>query len=129
MNYDYLFDTNIISALVKNPRSCVFDKIKEVGEDKICTSIIVACELKFGAMKKKSPQLIQRIETILSSINILSLKPPVQEYYGKIRAELESKGTPIGANDLLIGVHALCLNLTVITDNSELPYTKSKIMV
>ena len=117
MNYAYLLDTNIISDLVKRPRGLIFNKIKTIGEKKICTSIIVACELKFGGKKKNSPQLIEKIETILSSIDVLPLTSPVEEYYAKIRTDLENKGTPIGGNDLLIGVQALSLNLTVVTNN------------
>ncbi len=117
MNYVYLLDTNILSELVKNPRGIVYEKIKDVGEDKICTSIIVACELKFGAEKKKLAKLKERIELILANIDILPLISPVEEYYAQIRTDLENKGTPIGGNDLLIGVHALSLNLTVITSN------------
>jgi tRNA(fMet)-specific endonuclease VapC len=119
MNYAYLLDTNIISELVKKPRGLIFTKLQTIGEEQVCTSIIVACELKFGAKKKNSPQLIQRIDTILSSIDILPLTSPVEEYYAQIRTDLERKGTPIGANDLLIGVHAICLNLTVVTNNSQ----------
>ena len=52
MNYLYVLDTNIISELIQNPRGVIFSKIQEVGEDKICTSIIVACESKFGAKKR-----------------------------------------------------------------------------
>ena len=117
MNYAYLLDTNIISELVKNPRGLIFNQIKTIGEDKICTSIIVACELKFGAKKKNSPQLIEKIETILASIDILPLTLAVAEYYAQIRTDLERKGTPIGGNDLLIGVQAISLNLTVVTNN------------
>lgn len=117
MNYVYLLDTNILSELVKNPTGIVFEKIKNVGEDKICTSIIVACELKFGAEKKKSAKLKARIELILANIDILPLISPVEEYYAQIRTDLENKGTPIGSNDLLIGVYALSLNLTVVTNN------------
>ncbi len=94
----------------------IFSQIQEVGEDKICTSIIVACELKFGAKKKNSQKLIEKLELILESIEIL-LTNPVEEYYAQIRTYLESQGTPIGGNDLLIAAHALTLNLTVITAN------------
>ncbi|WP_373480258.1 type II toxin-antitoxin system VapC family toxin [Geminocystis sp.] len=117
MNYVYLLDTNILSELLKNPTGIVYEKVKDVGEDKICTSIIVACELKFGAEKKKSAKLKERIELILTNIDILPLIPPVEEHYAQIRTDLENKGTPIGGNDLLIGVHALSLNLTVVTNN------------
>ncbi|EDX78502.1 hypothetical protein MC7420_7155 [Coleofasciculus chthonoplastes PCC 7420] len=117
MNYCYLLDTNIISELVKHPREQIFTKIQSVGEATICTSIIVACELRFGAQKKNSPQLTQNIEAILDSLEILPLTYPVEQYYAEIRTHLEQQGTPIGGNDLLIAAHALSLNLTVITNN------------
>ena len=117
MNYLYLLDTNILSELIKNPRGVIFSKIQEVGEDKICTSIIVACESRFGVRKKNSPKLIEKLEVILDSIEILPLIHPVEEYYAEIRTYLESQGTPIGSNDLLIAAHAKSLNLTVVTNN------------
>ncbi|MTJ09204.1 type II toxin-antitoxin system VapC family toxin [Anabaena sp. UHCC 0204] len=117
MSYLYLLDTNILSELIKNPRGVIFSKIQEVGEDKICTSIIVACESRFGARKKNSPKLIEKLELILDSIEILPLTHPIEEYYAEIRTYLEQQGTPIGGNDLLIAAHAISLNLTVITNN------------
>jgi tRNA(fMet)-specific endonuclease VapC len=117
MTYSYLLDTNIISELIKNPRGGIFSKIQEVGEDTVCTSIIVACESRFGAKKKNSQKLIEKQEIILNSIAILPLTQPVEQYYAKIRTELEQLGTPIGGNDLLIAAHALALNLTVVTNN------------
>ena len=102
MTYSYLLDTNIISELIKNPRGGIFSKFQEVGEDTVCTSIIVACESRFGAKKKNSQKLIEKQEIILNSIAILPLTQPVEQYYAKIRTELEQLGTPIGGNDLLI---------------------------
>ena len=117
MSYLYLLDTNIISELIKNPRGVIFSKIQNVGDSKICTSIIVACESRFGAKKKNSQKLIEKLEIILDSIEILPLTHPVEKYYAEIRTNLEQQGKPIGGNDLLIAAHALTLNLTVITAN------------
>jgi tRNA(fMet)-specific endonuclease VapC len=117
MSYLYLLDTNIISELIKNPRGVIFDQIQDVGEDTICTSIIVACESRFGAKKKNSQKLIEKVEIILDSMEILPLTHPVEQYYAEIRTDLEQQGQPIGGNDLLIAAHALTLNLTVITAN------------
>jgi tRNA(fMet)-specific endonuclease VapC len=117
VTYLYLLDTNIISELIKNPRGVIFSQIQQIGEDKICTSIIVACESRFGARKKNSPKLIEKLEVILDSIEILPLTHPVEEYYAEIRTYLERQGTPIGGNDLLIAAHAITLNLTVVTNN------------
>jgi tRNA(fMet)-specific endonuclease VapC len=84
MNYAYLLDTNIISDLVKHPRGIIFTKIKAIGEDKICTSIVVACELKFGAKKKKSPQLIQKNDLLIGvqalSLNLIVVTNNTKEF-------------------------------------------------
>ncbi|HBY61561.1 MAG TPA: hypothetical protein DEH78_17200 [Solibacterales bacterium] len=50
----YLLDTNIVSNLVRNPQDQVADRIREVGEAHVSTSIIVAAELRYGAAKKGS---------------------------------------------------------------------------
>jgi len=117
MTYFYLLDTNIVSDLVKHPSGKVVQRITEIGETKICTSIIVAAELRFGAEKSGSPRLKQQVNQILEVITVLPLEPPIEFYYAEIRAYLEGKGIPIGANDLLIAAHGLALNLTVVTAN------------
>ena len=50
----FLLDTNIVSDLVRHPRGRIFDRIFEVGEEDVCTSIVVAAELRYGATKKNS---------------------------------------------------------------------------
>lgn len=117
MSYCYLLDTNILSDLVKHPTGKIFTKIQGVGEEKVCTSVIVACELRFGAEKSKSSRLKERIALILDNINILSLEPSVDNYYAEIRSYLECQGTPIGGNDLLIAIQAMSLDLILVTAN------------
>ena len=117
MNYLYLLDTNIISELIKHLKGLICYKIEKVGEEKICTSIIVASELKFGARKKGSAKLTERLEIVLDAIDVLPFAAPSDRYYAKIRDLLQKKGTLIGANDLLIAAHALSLNLTLVTAN------------
>jgi tRNA(fMet)-specific endonuclease VapC len=117
MPYTYLLDTNIISDLVRQPTGKVFQQIAQATEASICTSIIVACELRFGATKSRSIRLQDQLEQILQSISILPLDKPVERQYAEIRTHLEQQGTPIGPNDLLIAAHALTLGLTVVTAN------------
>jgi tRNA(fMet)-specific endonuclease VapC len=113
----YLLDTNILSDLVRNPRGCVTAQIEKVGEVGICTSVIVAAELRFGAVKSGSLKLADRVDLILAALEILPLKQPADRNYGEIRHFLARQGLPIGPNDLLIAAHALSLNLTVVTAN------------
>jgi len=115
----FLLDTNIISDLVRNPRGLVSDRIKEVGEDNICTSVVVAAELRYGAAKKASSRLTMQLEAILRAIDVLALEQPADAVYGSLRARLEQAGRSIGANDLLIAAHALAVGHTLVTDNAR----------
>jgi tRNA(fMet)-specific endonuclease VapC len=117
MDYLYLLDTNIISDLVRHPKGAVAQHIRQVGEHRICTSIIVACELRFGVAKSGSSKLATQLSKILDQLPILPLVPPVEDHYAQIRNHLESLGTPIGPNDLLIAAHAQSLGLTIVTAN------------
>lgn len=117
MGHSYLLDTNIVSDLMRHPQGVIAKRIARVGEDAVCTSIVVACELRYGAAKKGSAPLTERVEQILSLLPILALEPEADRAYGALRAQLEQAGTPIGANDLLIASQALTLQLVLVTDN------------
>jgi tRNA(fMet)-specific endonuclease VapC len=115
----YLLDTNIVSDLVRHPQGIVARKIARVGEQHICTSIIVAAELRFGAIRKASAALTAQLAAILEVLDIVPLEPPVDDFYGRVRTALERSGTPIGGNDLFIAAHALTLECTLVTDNTS----------
>jgi tRNA(fMet)-specific endonuclease VapC len=115
----FLLDTNIVSDLMRHPHGKISDRISEVGEDDVCTSIVVAAELRYGATRKNSARLTSQLEAVLGALEVLPLEAPVDAVYGVIRADLERNGQPIGANDLLIAAHALALDLTLVTDNGR----------
>jgi len=115
--YRYLLDTNIVSALVRDPHGAVTRRIARVGEDKVCTSIVVACELRFGAYKRGSARLSEQVTAVLDALAVLPLDIGVDQRYAEVRLALERAGTPIGANDTLIAAHAAFLGLTLVTDN------------
>ncbi|OWJ68235.1 type II toxin-antitoxin system VapC family toxin [Inquilinus limosus] len=115
----YLLDTNIISDLIRNPRGKTAERIAAIGEDSICTSIIVAAELRYGCAKNGSKRLLKAVEDVLSEIKVLPLDRPADLNYGRIRSELEVVGTPIGSNDLLIAAHAYATGATVVTANDD----------
>ena len=119
MSIAFLLDTNILSDLVCHPQGVVAARIAAEGENTICTSIIVAAELRFGAAKSGSSKLAEQVDLILSALEILPLETPADRQYGKIRHHLTRQGTPIGVNDLLIAAHALSLDFTVVTANSR----------
>ena len=115
----YLLDTNILSDLVRNPQGRVAARIADAGEDVVCTSIIVAAELRFGAAKNGSERLTRQLERILSVIDVQPFEAPADAAYGRLRAQLEAAGAPIGGNDMLIAAQALATDCAVVTDNER----------
>lgn len=115
----FLLDTNVVSDLVRHPQGRVMERIREIGEPQVCTSIIVAAELRYGAAKKGSQRLTAQLQTVLKAIEILPFEPPADEAYGLLRARLERAGQPIGGNDLLIAAHAVALGYTIVTGNER----------
>lgn len=113
----YLLDTNILSDLVRHPQGRISEHIREVGEARICTSIIVAAELRYGAAKRGSPRLAMQLDAVLGALDILPFEAPAEAAYAVIRTELEQIGRPIGGNDLLIAAQAVALGHTIVTDN------------
>lgn len=113
----YLLDTNIVSDVVRNPRGIIRSRIGQVGEDMVFTSIIVAAELRFGLERKRSQRLTAQIEAVLGTLVVLPMGAGSDAHYGHVRADLERRGLPIGANDLFIAAHALSLGATLVTDN------------
>ena len=115
----FLLDTNLLSDLVRNPQGSIAARIAEVGDAALCTSIIVAAELRFGAAKKGSERLTSQLERILSAIDIQPFEAPADVAYGRLRAQLEAAGVPIGGNDMLIAAQALATDCAVVTDNER----------
>jgi len=116
-HYRYLLDTNILSDLLRNPQGVVAQRIATVGEESICTSIIVAAELRFGVTKSGSLRLAERVHILLSAIAVMALESPSDQHYATLRQHLNQSGTPIGPNDMLIAAQALAMGLIVITAN------------
>ena len=113
----YLLDTNVLSDLLRLPSGGIARQIAAVGESRICTSIVVAGELRFGAAKSGSARLGERVESLLQLLQVHALADDADLHYGRIRDELGRQGTPIGPNDLWIAAHALALDMVLVTDN------------
>ena len=115
----YLLDTNIVSDLVHRPQGRIAERIRTVGEAQVCTSIIVAAELRYGAAKSMNPaKALAAQDQLLNLIDMIPFDQAAADAYGQIRATLEQQGRPIGANDLLIAATALSRQMTLVTHNT-----------
>jgi len=115
----YLLDTNILSNAIRDPRGRIAERIDQTSRGATCTSIIVAAELRFGALKRGSTRLTLRVAELLETLDVLAFEPPADIAYAEIRTRLEQAGRPIGGNNMLIAAHALALDLTLVTANER----------
>lgn len=114
----YMLDTNICIYLIKHKPLQVFEKLQEHNPDEICISTVTYAELVHGVEKSKAVERNRLALTILlSNIEILDFDMKAAEEYGRIRADLEKKGTPIGPLDMMIAGHAKSLGYTIVTNN------------
>lgn len=112
-----MLDTNIISDAIRNPNGAAAKRLETLASNEVCTSIVVAAELRYGSAKKGSARLLEKIEEILSLVPVVPLDIPADAEYGGMRAELEAAGQTIGSNDYFIAAHAYALGATLVTAN------------
>ena len=113
----YLLDTNILSAVIKNPQGMAAARILAKTPEIIFTSIVVAAEMRFGVAKKNAEVLAARVDALLEHITVGALDRDADRHYGRIRTALEREAKLIGGNDLSIAAHALALNAVLVTAN------------
>lgn len=115
---EYLLDTNICIYIIKNKPAQVFEKFLTLPIGSVGISSITLAELNYGVTKSKSVEKnTNALMKFLTPIEIVDFNYDAANEYGKIRTNLELKGTPIGPLDLLIASHALSLNITLVTNN------------
>ena len=115
----YLLDTKIVSDLIRNPGGRVAAGVAKVGESRVCTSVIVAAELRYGAAKRGSARLSAQLESVFAGLEIVPFEVPTERAYADLRCRLEAAGQPIGGNDMLIAAHAVSLGYTIVTGNQR----------
>jgi tRNA(fMet)-specific endonuclease VapC len=115
----YLLDTNIVTAVVKQPGGTLARRLAAMPRSEFGVSIVVACELRYGAARKGSARLNSQLEAVLEGIDVFPLEQQADRHYGEIRRALERIGRPIGSNDLLIAAHARYLEATLVTHNTN----------
>ena len=116
----YMLDTNICIYVIKHKPEKVFRKLQTIHPEDVCISSVTYAELVHGVEKSAAVEKNRlALSILLANMEILDFDVDAADYYGKIRADLEKKGTPIGPLDMMIAGHAQSLGYTVITNNMK----------
>ena len=116
----YLLDTDICIEMIrgKSPALLAHLRRREVGS--VAISSITLAELQYGVAKSRDPeQNLIALVHFVAPLEVLPFDERVAAGYGKLRADLERSGQPIGPLDTLIAAHALAAKLTLVTNNQR----------
>ena len=116
----YLLDTNVLSELVrKRPSPAVLEHLGSIPRELLATSSICVTELRYGAARNPEGEALwaRLAREVLPRFRILPFGLEAAGRAGDIRAALESRGQPIGLEDILIGATALANGLVMVTRN------------
>lgn len=116
----YMLDTDTSSYIMKGKSDAVDMRLSQVPVNSVCISAITLSELKFGIAVSPRPQANQAaLNALLRILPAWDFPAGAAQDYAEIRADLKTRGTPIGPNDMLIAAHARHLGLTLVTNNTR----------
>jgi tRNA(fMet)-specific endonuclease VapC len=114
-----MLDTNICSYILRRHPVSIIERFNEQPAESFFLSALVAAELRFGAVKRRSPRLSEQVEAFLAGFDCHPWPESASGPYARLRAALEYQGTPIGAMDMLIAAHALAEEAVLVTHNGR----------
>ena len=114
----YMLDTNICIYVIKHKPEKVLRKLQTIHPEDVCISSVTYAELVHGVEKSAAVEKNRlALSMLLANMEILDFDAQAADCYGKIRADLEKKGRPIGPLDMMIAGHGQSLGYTVVTNN------------
>ena len=117
---EYMLDTNICIYIIKQKPENVINRFRQFPISSLVISSITLSELEYGVMKSsKADQNKFALSQFVAPLEILPYGDDAAQYYGNLRAFLESQGTPIGSLDMLIAAHALSVDCTLVTNDEK----------
>ena len=116
----YMLDTNVLICCIRKKSDKLIKKLSKIDPSDVCISSITYAELLHGVEKSKEVERNRlALALLLANIEVLDFDVRAANDYGKIRADLERKGEPIGPFDMLIAAHALSIDCVLVTNNTR----------
>jgi tRNA(fMet)-specific endonuclease VapC len=113
-----MLDTNICIYLIKQQPPTVIERFQSHPVGEIGISSITAAELAYGVSKSlQASKNRHALEQFLAPLEVAPFDQLAAWSYGRLRWQLEAKGTPIGSMDMLIAAHALSLGARLVSNN------------
>jgi tRNA(fMet)-specific endonuclease VapC len=115
-----LLDTNICVFVIRQRRPNVVQRFRQYAAHELGISVVTLAELRYGADRSGDPTKNHAaLDGFLVPIEVVLFDERAAEQYGKVRADLEGRGSPIGPLDTMIAAQALTLGVPLVTNNTR----------
>ncbi len=115
----FCLDTDTCITAMRGTCPGMAARFRQFNPEDFGVPAIVRAELLLGVLKSGNPERTGTIvEEFLSPYDLIPFERTAAQKYAVIRHDLESKGTPIGPNDLVIAATARARNLVLLTHNT-----------
>jgi tRNA(fMet)-specific endonuclease VapC len=117
-----MLDTNILIYLLKHHPPEIAARVDSLPTaDSLCMSFVTYAELLKGAERStRKAEVTRRLDQLTRQVPIsYPAGVDICRHYAAQFTRLKVAGTPIGANDLWIGCHALSEAATLVTNNER----------
>jgi tRNA(fMet)-specific endonuclease VapC len=116
----YMLDTDTCVFVLRRTSDALLERIQAVPLVQQAISVVTYAELLYGVQvssKKRANQ--DAVDVLVRHLPVLEWSQDAARHYAEIRADLNKKGSMIGANDLMIAAHARSLAAVVVTNNTR----------
>ena len=114
----FLLDTNVCIEALRQRNAAVVRRLAATPASDVRLCSVVKAELYHGARRSQQAQTnLVKVENFVRPFLSLAFDDDAAREYGRLRADLESRGAVIGPNDLQIAAIALVHGLTLVTHN------------
>lgn len=113
----YILDTNVVSFHIRGSSPILQSRLRRVKAATVALSVVTEMEIRFGLARNPGLRIAPLVEEFLEATTILPLDSDVARAYGRIRADLERDGRPIGPLDTMIAAHAVAVGATLVTND------------
>ncbi len=116
----YMLDTDTCSYVIRERPIGVLERFRKLSMDQVCISAVTYAELIYGVERSSSKRINRPIvDEFVQHLDIIAWGKEAAERYGKVRAELKTGETPIGAMDMMIAAHAKSIKAALVTNNQK----------
>ena len=116
----YILDTDTCSYIIRERPISVLERFRKLAMEQICISSVTYAELLYGVARSSSRRINRPIvDDFVRHLDVIDWDTGAAEQYGQIRADLEARGEPVGAMDMMIAAHAKSIKAVLVTNNQK----------